>query len=359
MKGKEEEAQAYRRLVSSLKLAKREGMHVVLLSSDLAEVVPDLMVDMSNAEQIGRTQAQQLVGKLELDKASSNSPRSIEVLIPSGSPDSDQHGEDSAESSAEAFAQQSFKGIWQVLAPYFKDGRAVSPSGRLDAHSGEDSWRAVAFDPGTDTGASAKQMSARLETDARSSGAQRIDGVIAMNDFIASGVMDALGDMGYTGSSADVNPQISIGDIVGNMTGRKDLQRHPVPRPQASKTPGASKGETDGHGGAAEDTSPSDQHRWPIVTGYGAYIDNIPEIVNGRQWMTGLEDRHGLAASLAEACWRLNTGQGPASLPGVSDQERMGRHVPVLSLPLIAVSASNLKSTLIDTGYVKPAEAGL
>ena len=52
-----------------------------------------------------------------------------------------------------------------------------------------------------------------------------------MNDYIASEVVTELDDLGYTGSAADINPQITISGIVGNITGKKDLSRSDVPDP--------------------------------------------------------------------------------------------------------------------------------
>ncbi len=50
-----------------------------------------------------------------------------------------------------------------------------------------------------------------------------------MNNYIASEVIKELDDLGYTGSAADINPQITISGIVGNITGKKDLSRDAVP----------------------------------------------------------------------------------------------------------------------------------
>ncbi|AKV56065.1 hypothetical protein AB656_01965 [Bifidobacterium actinocoloniiforme DSM 22766] len=352
---RQQEDNAYQRLVSSLKLAQKDGMHVVLLSSDLPTLTPDLLVGMSNAEAVGRLQAQQLVSKLELDKASRTDPRAVEVMLPRSASDRE---DPQANASADRFAQDAFKGVWGVLAPYFRDGRAISPSGLLDGKSSEQDWRAVAFDPGSDIGISDKQLTARMEKAEAAGKSQRIDGVIAMNDFIASGAISALTDMGYTGSSADVNPEISIGDIVGNMTGKKDLQRHAVPHPRPSDSSNSSE-QGDQEGRDRSNEASQNEHRWPIITGYGAYTYNIPQIVKGRQWMTGIEDRQGLANELAVVCRSLNAGQGLTGLEYVSQQNRQGRQLPVLSRPLLAVSASNLKSSLIDTGYIKLADAGL
>ena len=74
-------AQSAQRLVSALQLAQNEGMKVVLISNTLQGYAPDMYVPMTAAEQIGELQAKELVNKLELDKASSDAPKQIEVLL--------------------------------------------------------------------------------------------------------------------------------------------------------------------------------------------------------------------------------------------------------------------------------------
>ena len=103
-------------------------------------------------------------------------------------------------------------------------------------------------------------------------------------------------DLGYTGSAADINPSITLPGIVGNITGKQDLHRKKVPDP--IKAP-----ENDGD--AANDGSASEKARdtqWPIITGYGAYVDELPQLVSGHQWMTAVEDRKGAATQLAQMC---------------------------------------------------------
>ena len=90
---------------------------------------------MTTAEQIGELQAKELVNKLELDKASSDAPKQIEVLLPYDAAD----GHDAKTDTS--FAQNMFKGIWKVLEPYFKDGKAASPSETLTASTTKDDWR--------------------------------------------------------------------------------------------------------------------------------------------------------------------------------------------------------------------------
>ena len=368
------------RLVSSLRLAAGAGMHLVLLANQVPGIQPDLFVQLSDARAIGQMQADKLASKLELDKASKNNPCRIEILLPNRTAETSSSDASSADKDAEAsqaqqgrqeeqdaqssFPAQAFAGIWQVLGPYFRDGRAVSPSGRLQADSTEKDWQTVAFDPGKDASATGKELATRLAMSDGSKTRTEVDGILAMNDFIVSGVVSELGDLGYRGTSADVNPEISISGIVGSMAGRQDLHRQRVPKPaQDPATRNQTGSDADSSQqttGKTQETTPSDDHAaWPIISGYGAYVDNIPQIVDGRQWMTGLEDRLGLAADIAKACIGLNSQGKVPAMNTIQTINQNGKQVRRLSRPLVAVSASNLKATLIDTGYIKPADAGL
>lgn len=368
------------RLVSSLRLAAGAGMHVVLLANQVPGIQPDLFVQLSDARTIGQLQADKLASKLELDKASKNNPCRIEILLPNRTAETSSSDASSADKDAEAsqaeqgqqeeqdaqssFPAQAFAGIWQVLGPYFKDGRAVSPSGRLKADSTEKDWRTVAFDPGKDASATGKELATRLTMNDDTKTHTEVDGILAMNDLIVSGVVSELGDLGYRGTSADVNPEISISGIVGSIAGRQDLHRQRVPKPaQSPATQNQTESDADSSQqtmGKTQGSAPSDDHAaWPIISGYGAYVDNIPQIVDGRQWMTGLEDRLGLATDIAKACVGLNSQGKVPAMDTIQTVNQNGKQLRRLSRPLVAVSASNLKAALIDTGYIKPADAGL
>ena len=359
------------RLVSSLRLAAGAGMHVVLMANQVPGIQPDLFVQLSDARAIGQMQAEKLASKLELDKASKDNPCRIEILLPNRPADASSADKGAGASRAEqgqqedqnSFPAQAFAGIWQVLGPYFKDGRADSPSGRLQADSTERDWQAVAFDPGKDASATGKELATRLSMNDDAKSHTEVDGILAMNDFIVSGVVSELRDLGYRGSSADVNPEISISGIVGSMAGRQDLHRQRVPKPAqspASQNSSGSQADSSQNTGKTQESTSSDDHTaWPIISGYGAYVDNIPQIVDGQQWMTGLEDRLGLAADIAKACVSLNSQGKVPAMDTIQTVNQDGKQVRRLSRPLVAVSASNLKATLIDTGYIKPADAGL
>ena len=148
---------------------------------------------MTTAEQIGQLQAKQLVSKLELDKTSSDNPKHIEVLLPYDA------ANESGSTADATFAQGVFKGIWSVLGPYFKDGKAVSPSGTLTSSSTESDWVSVAFDAAKSERVKST-LAGRLGMDKDTSRHTRIDGIISCNDYVAGYASEELNDLGYTGS---------------------------------------------------------------------------------------------------------------------------------------------------------------
>ena len=262
---------------------------------------------------------------------------------------------DESGSTADAtFAQGVFKGIWSVLGPYFKDGKAVSPSGTLTSSSTESDWISVTFDSAKSERVKST-LAERLGMDKGTSRHTRIDGIISCNDYVAGYVSEELNDLGYTGSAADINPSITISGIVDNITGKKDLKKQSVPDPAQAP-------ESDGGDSDTEDTSDSldeQNSQWPIITGYGAYVSSIPNIVNGKQWMTALENRKTLASDIAQTCVQLNTSGKLAKLTFISSVAMEDKKVPTIQEEALAVSASNLKKTLIEPGYISLAEAGL
>lgn len=371
-----DEHQALERLTSALTLAQENGMHVIMLASTITGFQPNAYVRMSTAEMIGTIQALKLVNKLALDTVSKDNPKNIEVLVPYtpqssansgvgavlGLPSADDDDE-SAEPTEEGaqFAQEVFAGAWSILQPYFKSGKAVSSSGLLTADTTADDWRSVAFacTKQEDAGVSLRK---RLAMTSRDDTHTRIDGIIAMNDYTAAGVVKELADLGYTGSAADINPSITISGIVENITGKKDLQRSKVPDPiKAPETDTETSKDSSTDNSDADSTVEQTNARWPIVTGYGAYVDVMPQIVAGQQWMTATEDRASLAKDTAQACRLLNAGTALTSstLSSLSSSKVNGKDTPTISEDLLAVSAYNLKAALIDPGYITLAEAGL
>ncbi|PJM76281.1 hypothetical protein CSQ87_01870 [Bifidobacterium simiarum] len=323
------------RLVTALNRARKAGVRVILVANSIEGYTPDVFVSLSTLRDIARTQATLLASKLELSQTSSENPKHVEILLPANADD--------------AVTKEVFSGIWEVLGPYYRSGAAVSPSGLLDAHSDADSWKAVSFQA-TDAQAVRKELSNRLDLK-NSKNLPAIDGVLAMNDFVASAVVSQLSSAGYRGSAADINPQITIGGIVDNIVGNKDLKKHQVPDPQKSSGT-VSGGATDADGDTATDA-------WPIVTGYGAYLSNITNVVDGAQWSTGLEDRDAYAKEIAKTATLLNAGKGVSGDDVDGTTTMNGKKVPLIEKTPVSVSANNLKKTLIDPGYIRPADAGL
>lgn len=123
-----------------------------------------------------------------------------------------------------------------MLSPYFKDGKAISPSGKLTASSTDDDWREVAFEA-TKSDQVKQALAERLGMDKDKSRHTRIDGIIACNDFVADSVIAELTDLAYTGSAADVNPSITISGIMDNIAGKHDLKKKPSPIPSRPRSP--------------------------------------------------------------------------------------------------------------------------
>ncbi|NEG96799.1 substrate-binding domain-containing protein [Bifidobacterium sp. SMB2] len=329
-----------RRLRTSLVKAQKAGISVVLVANTIEGYAPDAYVQMSSLREIAHTQATLLANKLDLPHATKANPKHIEILLPSSDATTD---------------KEVFAGIWQVLGPYFKSGAVVSPSGALDSSSTEDSWKSLVI-KATDRSAISTEFTKRIGFDDDNGLHPSLDGVLAMNDMMAAAVTDALSDMKYEGSAADINPQITIGGIVDNLAGNKDLKKGKVPDPGKTDSATGDESEAD-----TETQNAKDDPAWPIVTGYGAYLSNITNVVNGRQWSTGLEDRNQYATDTATICKTLANGDKLSSTSSLKLSTTLmdDVKVPTVHESIRSVSASNLKKTLIDPGYIRPADAGL
>lgn len=375
-----DELNAEKRLASSLSLAKKAGIHVVMLSRNVSGFKPDVMFHLSDARTIGEIQATTLVQKIALDRATKENPRYIEVLLPchnqkninannhnqqngsdEASEDDDSKNNTHANSETEFkddFAQEAFAGIWKVLRPYFASGTLISTSGRLNVNSSEKDWTNVAFD--ADVADSVKnELTKRItrSTSLFSRSRHRVDGIIALDDQIALQAVQALNDLGYEGSAADINPSFNLPDVIGNFIGKRDLNKRPVPAPKDS----AKKSEKELKQQQKKDEEEeSEAKKWPVITGYGAYKNIMPNIVNGKQWMTSIENHKKIVQDLTATCYSLNkNGKLDKKIATVQTKIEHGETVPTVNEQLVAVSATNLKSLLIDPGYISLADAGL
>lgn len=405
-----------KRLASSLRLAQKSGMHVVMLSRSIPGFKPDVLFHLSDASSIGETQAETLVQKLALDRATRENPRYIEVLLPchnqkninlhaktnsgtngqnsndsNGSNDSDSNnadsnsenqnsssnnnqesqnsGENSSKDNADnssstqledEFAKEAFAGMWKVLRPYFASGTLLSTSGKLHANSSEKDWINVAFDADNSDAVKTELKNRITKNDnLLTPSPMHVDGIIALDDQVALQASQTLSDLGYEGSAADINPSFTLPNVIGNFIGKRNLIKRPVPSPKNSSNKNAKDAQISKE--QSEDANDaSNAKKWPAITGYGAYKNIMPNIVSGKQWMTTIEHQAQISKDITEMCDSLNsTGNLSTKIATKQSTIEPGITVPTVYEQLIAVSATNLKARLIDPGYISLADAGL
>lgn len=387
---------AEKRLASSLLLAKKAGIHVVMLSRFVPGFQPDVLFHLSDAKSIGETQAATLVQKLALDRATRENPRYIEILLPchnqkntdsqivsfknsnsrtSQDNNSDNNGNNSAKNGLnntenntendethdfkDDFAKEAFAGMWKVLRPYFASGTLLTTSGKLHANSTEKDWANVAFDA-DDADSVKEELTKRIthKNNLLSKTPMRVDGIIALDDQVALQTVQTLSDLGYEGSAADINPSFTLPDVIGNFIGKRNLTRRPVPAPRSKTNNDEEKSKNQQN--KAEDQDASRAKQWPAITGYGAYKNIMPNIVSGKQWMTTIEHQTQIAHDITSTCYSLNMyGKLDKKIATAQTTLAKGVTVPTINEQLLAVSATNLKARLIDPGYISLADAGL
>lgn len=369
---------AEKRLATSLQLAKKAGVHVIMIARTVPGFQPDVLFHLSDAKSIGETQAATLVQKLALDRATQDNPRYIEVLLPchnqkninahastqtnknteSNGNHTESTNEDNPLGLDDEFAKEAFSGIWKVLRPYFASGTLLSSSGTLHTNSTENDWMNVAFDA-DDPEAVKKELTNRITANDHqfTPSLRHVDGIIAMDDQIALQTAKTLSDLGYEGSAADINPSFTLPDVIGNFIGKRNLTKRPVPAPKNSPNHKENQEQADTEAAKKDD---SQLKQWPAITGYGAYKNIMPNIVNGKQWMTTIENQAKISQDIVATCDSLNTtGKLSRSIATTPTNLGNGVSVPTIYEQLLAVSATNLKARLIDPGYISLADAGL
>lgn len=369
---------AEKRLATSLQLAKKAGVHVIMIARTVPGFQPDVLFHLSDAKSIGETQAATLVQKLALDRATQDNPRYIEVLLPchnqkninahastqtnknteSNGNHTESTNEDNPLGLDDEFAKEAFSGIWKVLRPYFASGTLLSSSGTLHTNSTENDWMNVAFDA-DDPEAVKKELTNRITANDHqfTPSLRHVDGIIAMDDQIALQTAKTLSDLGYEGSAADINPSFTLPDVIGNFIGKRNLTKRPVPAPKNSPNHKENQEQADTEAVKKDD---SQLKQWPAITGYGAYKNIMPNIVNGKQWMTTIENQAKISQDIVATCDSLNTtGKLSRSIATTPTNLGNGVNVPTIYEQLLAVSATNLKARLIDPGYISLADAGL
>lgn len=386
--------EAENRLSNALELAKKAGMHVVMLSRLSRGFKPDILFDLSSAQRIGEVQAYTLVQKLALNQASKDNPKSVEVLLPCHNQKQNIHfhvginkrtinSEDSLYKTPkfdDEFSKLAFEGIWKVLKPYFESGLMFSPSGKLNKNSTANDWKNVAIDADNSDSVKAELEFRLIEKNSsKSTPTKHVDGIIALEDQVAMQTESALEELGYKGSSADINPSFTLPDIIGNFIGKRNLSKKRVPLPSNVKNNKLKKQKVNEKSNKNKNTQDSNQSsiqdsqseyantivndsKWPVITGYGAYKDALPNLVNGKQWMTSIENIQKISSDVAKQCNSLNTTGKITQLEDVTifvNNSDSQKGVPVANEDILAISATNLKALLIDPGYVTLADAGL
>lgn len=386
--------EAENRLSSALELAKKAGMHVVMLSRLSKGFKPDILFNLSSAQRIGEIQAYTLVQKLALNQASKDNPKSVEVLLPCHNQKQNVHfhvginkrtinSEDSLYKTPDfddEFSKLAFEGIWKVLKPYFESGLMFSPSGKLNKNSTENDWKNVAIDADNSDSVKAELEFRLIEKNSsKATPTKHVDGIIALEDQVAMQTESALEELGYKGSSADINPSFTLPDIIGNFIGKRNLSKKRVPLPSNVKNNKLKKQKVNKKSNKNKNTQDNNQNinqdsqseyantivndsKWPIITGYGAYKDALPNLVNGKQWMTSIENIQKISSDVAKQCNSLNTTGKITQLEDVTifvNNSDSQKGVPVANEDILAISATNLKALLIDPGYVTLADAGL
>lgn len=161
--------------------------------------------------EVGKMQGEYIVKKLGLDNGKKG-PFNIELM--SGSPTDNN-------------AKYYYQGAWSVLEPYFKSGALQSKSGKVP--KSVDNYRSIGVD-NWDQQKAQNEMENRINS-FYSSGTNRLDAVLAPNDALARGTVQAVQSAGLnyypiiTGQDAE---QASVQAIVKgqqSMTVYKDTRK--------------------------------------------------------------------------------------------------------------------------------------
>jgi ABC-type xylose transport system substrate-binding protein len=372
-------------IVDALSTLKAQGVKVITIGQNFDNFTPDAFIQTTDAYHIGVLEAVNLSEKIQLSTATAQSPKSIEIFLPLAS-DANVSG-------------QFFDGVWSILGTYFQKGTAIDPSGLLTSSSTSSSWPLLMVDT-TSSDSLKNDIQKRFGQQQPPLTPPRLDGVIAGTDMVAAQIIQTLTDLSYVGTAADVNPDISIGNIIRTIGGQRDITKSEVPHPKAvpdaSSTPTtpqapdvSSPDTTDAPNvpnaanlanpsNSADSSNPSDaadgmdsatgssdapeELRWPIVVGFGSDAVNLPAITSGHQWATGLVDQKGIASVCEEIGMRVSGGlsfKNAAGFTQTTIDKANKTDVPSALKPLISVSASNLKKALVDNGYISASQAGL
>ena len=371
-----------RTISHALSALKKNKVRIVFIGSGIGATAPDAVLRTASARRLGHEEAENLVKKLNLRQATTTNPRAILILLPSDEDSQDALSAGSTGSATSgtqgltATARDYLSGVLEVLGPYFTSGVAYNAYDISLTSADSDKWADLVVPTDADDASDRVQdifdVCRRQILDAsRSSGSDDsplsqdrllgrlshavlgtgdafpLSGVLAGNDALASLVVSELSSRGYTGSASDINPQVELGTILGTIGHSPDLAKNRVPDPASAS-------------GGMDTASAS---AWPIVVGFGGSSDSAPSVANGRQWATGVVDEKSLASKAARLVRNLGAGTsltgGLATTKQPAGTTAESGTVPTTSFTTVFVDESNLKSVLVDGGYISAADAGI
>lgn len=316
--------------------------------SDLVSAHMDAYVDMATPESIGVLQAREALSKIRANTLSASNPAQVLLLVP-GNPQNEASKDflSGVFSVLETPLQQ---GVIQLVGlPEVKSlSSFLDSSAARDFYFGSDLYSAdisrrltsLLDDLIEEQGGTTASNGLMKALPFVKSSTIALDAVIAGTDYISAQLVSVLTSKGYQGSAADINPDVSLSGIVNSLSGKKVLNKHKVPYP-ANTLP------------SAEFNS-----MWPVISGYGA-ID-VPSIVSGKEWVTGISDEESVASLFAllarNAALHKKLATKVSELEGMTLSSRASR--TLISVDLVPISSSQVKN-LIKEGYISAADAGL
>lgn len=316
--------------------------------SDLVSAHMDAYVDMATPESIGVLQAREALSKIRANTLSASNPAQVLLLVP-GNPQNEASKDflSGVFSVLETPLQQ---GVIQLVGlPEVKSlSSFLDSSAARDFYFGSDLYSAdisrrltsLLDDLIEEQGGTTASNGLMKALPFVRSSTIALDAVIAGTDYISTQLVSVLTSKGYQGSAADINPDVSLSGIVNSLSGKKVLNKHKVPYPA--------------------NTFPSAEFNsmWPVISGYGAL--DVPSIVSGKEWVTGISDEESVASLFAllarNAALHKKLATKVSELVGMTLSSRASRML--ISVDLVPISSSQVKN-LIKEGYISAADAGL
>lgn len=284
-------------------------------------------ISLPSMYEIGKMEASSLLAKIKNYRLTPITPFPLLILLPSvSSPQSQQD------------CHELFEGMWSELSSYFEQKLIYDP-----AWNGQN-WQDLMVDVTTKE-ALQKNLKKVIDQARETENSYlsplketispnllpNIGAVIACNDFVATQIGGVLKNMGYQGTVADANTSLSQSNQ------QKVVNKQAPPSPSLSMGPEAQKEV------AKALIKERKAQSWPILIGFGALSPALQNVVNAREWSTGLVNRSSLASAIAAACMKEEKDASPSAQ----------------SVEAITVDENNFKKVLIETGFVSPTQAGL